>query len=203
MSDLETKVERSLETLHNALSNLEPAIEHVQNAIQVTKAAKNVVDQNVLFLEDQKLLNIEYKTQLLNSLNKEVDKITLKSNDVLNSIDLSTKDIVSLDKSLNNYLQTIKKIDFPTRLTSIEGDISSTSSAFNNMQGTVNNIQNEIIRLERENKANTEVLKTDLQKDYEVIVQKIELVNKENKTLKIIMICTAIIALAAVITNLI
>ena len=201
MSDLEIKVEQSLETLHKALTNLEPAIVHVQSVMEASKAAKSIVHENISFLKNQKEINEEHKVKLVLSLNEGVANISKKSYEVLDGVKNSTKDIITLDNSINKYLESIIKIDFPTRLTSIESDISSVSSALNNMQGTVNTIQNEIVRLERENKAVSDTLKKQFEKGNENLSQKLDFINKENKTLKTLLIVTAIISLSAVITN--
>lgn len=277
MTDLETKVASSLETLHKALNNLEPAVEHVQNAMQVTNAAKNVVDQNLKFIDDQNQLNKEHKEEQLKLLNKQAQSITKRSEEVIKGVKKSTDDIRVLDKNFNNYLSEIKainfperlsnidkgiattssdvneiqakineikinlkhvegeilnhkitilenvkksntelktiddnlnnyfnsfkKIDFERRLTAIESNVSSTSSAFNNMQNTVSTIQNEIIRLERESTAHIDSMKDELKNNYQVIIEKMELATKENKTLKTIMIVTAVLSLLAIATN--
>jgi hypothetical protein len=252
MSDLEIKVEQSLETLHKALANLEPAITHVQSVLEASNAAKTVINENIKFLNSQKSINEEYKKELINSFNEKVDTISNKSNEVLNDVkktsnnllnknidflkdqkNISKKhkielinsfgekvdvisnksndvldglkssvvDIIALDNSLNNYLENIKKIDFPTRLTSIDTDISSLSSRLNNMLGTVNNIQNEIIRFERENKYDIKSLSISVRKGNEVLLENLATISKENKTLKVLVVITAIISLVAVITN--
>lgn len=303
MSELEIKVAQSLETLHKALTDLEPAVTHVQSVIEASNAAKSVVNENIdfiksqkesnegfkielinsfndkvaviseksnevlvavkkasndlldentgffddqknsnekhktelinsfndkvdaisnktntvlegiektaediteeykKFLEFQKKINEAHKTELINSFNDKVDSISNKSNEVLDGVRSSTVDIVTLDKSLNNYLENIKKIDFPTRLTSIDNDISSVSSGLNNLQGAVNTIQNEIVRLERESKADAETLRDQFEKGNKEILENIVTITKENKTLKLLVIVTIIISLVAVATN--
>ncbi|KOY51936.1 hypothetical protein [Polaribacter dokdonensis] len=201
MTDLEIKVSNSLDTLHKALNNLEPAIVHVQSVVKATEAVKLIIDENISFLNSQKDLNKEHKVQLVSSLNKGIDSISKKSYEVLDGVKSSTEDIITLDKSINDYLLAIKKIDFPTRLTSIEADISSVSSAFNNIQGTISTIQNEIIRLERENSTKINLVNENLNSNHQLTVEKIEQVVKENKTLKIIMITTAVLSLISIVTN--
>ena len=139
--------------------------------------------------------------KLINSFGEKVDVISNKSNDVLDGLKSSVVDIIALDDSLNNYLENIKKIDFPTRLTNIDNDISSLSSRLNNMLGTVNNIQNEIIRFERENKDDIKSLSISVRKGNEVLLENITSISKENITLKILVVITAIISIVAVITN--
>ncbi len=151
MTDLETKVASSLETLHTALNNLEPAVEHVQNAMQVTNAAKNVVDQNLKFIDDQNQLNKDHKEEQLKLLNEQAQSITQRSEEVINGVKKSAEDIGVLDKSLNNYLSEIKAIDFPERLSTIEKGITTTSSEVNAMQEKFKEIKKELNHLEGEN----------------------------------------------------
>tara|TARA_B110000238_G_scaffold82190_1_gene90497 strand:- start:1362 stop:1973 length:612 start_codon:yes stop_codon:yes gene_type:complete len=201
MTDLETKVATSLETLHLALNSLEPAIEHVKSVVKASEAVKKIINENEKFLNNQRDLNDEHKVKLVASLDEGVDRISKKSHEVLDGVKSSTEDIVKLDQSINDYLEAIKKIDFPTRLTSIENDISSVSSALNNIQGTVNNIQNEIIRLERETRSDIKSLSQNVNKGNDDISLKIAQINKENKTLKILVIVVMALSMASVLAN--
>ena len=201
MTDLETKVATSLETLHLALNSLEPAIEHVQGVVKASEAVKKIINENISFLNNQRELNDEHKVKLVASLDEGVDKISKKSYEVLDGVKTSTEDIVKLDQSINDYLETIKKIDFPTRLTSIENDISSVSSALNNIQGAVNNIQNEIIRLERETRSDIKTLSQNIDKGNDETSLKLAQITKENKTLKILVIVIIMLSMASVLTN--
>ena len=201
MTDLETKVATSLETLHLALNSLEPAIEHVKSVVKASEAVKKIINENEKFLNNQRDLNDEHKVKLVASLDEGVDRISKKSHEVLDGVKSSTEDIVKLDQSINDYLETIKKIDFPTRLTSIENDISSVSSALNNIQGAVNNIQNEIIRLERETRSDIKSLSQNVNKGNDDISLKITQIKKENKTLKILVIVVMALSMASVLAN--
>lgn len=201
MTDLETKVATSLETLHLALNSLEPAIEHVKSVVKASEAVKKIINENEKFLNNQRDLNDEHKVKLVASLDEGVDRISKKSHEVLDGVKSSTEDIVKLDQSINDYLEAIKKIDFPTRLTSIENDISSVSSALNNIQGAVNNIQNEIIRLERETRSDIKSLSQNVNKGNDDISLKITQIKKENKTLKILVIVVMALSMASVLAN--
>ena len=86
MTDLETKVATSLETLHLALNSLEPAIEHVQSVVRASEAVKKIINENISFLNNQRELNDEHKVKLVASLDEGVDKISKKSHEVLDGV---------------------------------------------------------------------------------------------------------------------
>ena len=56
----------------------------------------------------------------------------------------------TLKTKIKDYIEKLDSIDFPSRLSSIEGDMSSISSGFNNLQGSVNTLQTELSRMDRE-----------------------------------------------------
>ena len=108
MTDLETKVATSLETLHLALNSLEPAIEHVKSVVKASEAVKKIINENEKFLNNQRDLNDEHKVKLVASLDEGVDRISKKSHEVLDGVKSSTEDIVKLDQSINDYLDLVE-----------------------------------------------------------------------------------------------
>ncbi len=181
----------ALEALHIELSKLSPVITHLEKTVELTRLIADIPTKHVAFIKAQEEKEANFKNELL-AISKEEN--TLLSNSfkkITSTIDGLLEDLKSSRDTSNSYetrikelLAQIEKIDFPTRLTSIEGDVSTIASGFNNVQGAVQNLQKDINDIDKYQREKLNKIDTDLKDQSTVFTSKFEKLSKENKLLK-------------------
>lgn len=131
MSD---KLNKSIAKLQDALLDLEPAKDHIKAASEVAKNLEVIPG---------KLDN------LADSLKSDLETSAKQVKSNLDSLK-------ELNTTISEYFEYLKKIDLPVKFSSIEGHISSISTAVNNVQSASSTIKDELVRIERNNKDSIE-----------------------------------------------
>jgi chromosome segregation ATPase len=183
---IKEEVENSLRKLHKELDRLAPAIEHIELLKETIETVKNIPAEHARLIEIIKDSDTEFKDELVKHVKEDIDALidsNKKLNEILKETSSSNSDLIlelkKYSEKIDNYLTLISSIDFPARLSSIEADINSTSSALNNLQGSISNLQVEqnrlsdkiILKLEKQTESYEQMNKD--------LVQKIESAQKQ------------------------
>jgi len=153
---METEKITALDRLHQELNKLEPAIKHIEKTVELTNIIKEIPNKHLAFINEQKHIELSFKESLKDLASKEFNEVSThisgesnKLKSLLIEIDSENKKLKEHINKLDGAVQQIDDYDFPLRLKSIEGDLSTMASGFNNVQGSLNNIQSDISRLDR------------------------------------------------------
>jgi len=153
---METEKITALDRLHQELNKLEPAIKHIEKTVELTKIIKEIPNKHLAFVNEQKHIELSFKESLKDLASKEFNEVSSHISDESNKLKSLLIEIDSENKKLKEYINklegAVKQIDdydFPLRLKSIEGDLSAIASGFNNVQGSLNNIQSDFSRFDR------------------------------------------------------
>jgi methyl-accepting chemotaxis protein len=127
-----------------------------------SKEIKSNLDKVIVNIDNyskSQITNIEKELLTFSQeIRSNIDNVISKVEDHSNKLVGYTEGLAELSSSINKYITDIRTIDFPTRLSSIEGHVASMSSGFNNLQNTSITIKDELLRIERENNKKTDEL---------------------------------------------
>lgn len=187
---MEDEVKKSLEQLQTELEKLEPAIKHVESAVKISQEVSKIPELHKDFVSKQEEVETNFKDELVSILSTSADDTMMGLNQTAdklegysNQVKKYAEKIDATRTQLEAYIEKLDRIDFPTRLSTIENNVTSISTSFNSVQGSINTLQNELNRMDREQMA------------------KLNNITQENKLLKTLIFVSIGAALVAVVTN--
>lgn len=151
-----------LEILQKELDEVDVAIKHIAAAEKVAEKAADILKNFNELLVELKLLEEKNREALLKDFKEKVNTIEKQLQETLNELKTNSKELTqlivetkNLEKSIMDYFEEIKKIDFPNRLDKIDNQISSINIA-------IGNLQTSIIRLQEEFKERLRIIEDQL-----------------------------------------
>lgn len=182
------QVIEALESLHQELNKLEPAIKHIETAQQVTETVK-VIPQK----------HLELINELKNEFEKEIKRLTNESESIGNTTKELQKTVKSEIESVGQLRDAIKsfhdkivQINFPERLDKIDATVAGIMAAIQSTQSRLDNIERNL----------SDKLKdlTERQKESQVAIQgAIDNAAKKQQTLTYITWALILIATVVII----
>lgn len=143
-----TEVLQALEELHKELNKLEPAIKHVETAVEITNVVKSIPEKHNELIE--KIKN-EYGVLIkkIEDTNNDIyQKILISNENVNNEIHIAlntVKDCIeslySMKEMVREYYEHIKMINFPERLDKLDATVSSINIGIQNLQTLIMNYE--------------------------------------------------------------
>jgi chromosome segregation ATPase len=153
---LNNEIKSSLAMLHKELERLSPAIDLVDRANSSVDAVKQLPIQYEKLLADLHALEVTHREDVKEILKSDIASLETRINGLIDSLTNYSSDIKVLTHALtvqkienHEFIETLKRIDFPTRLNAIEQNGSQVASGFNNVQSTATSIKDELVRMER------------------------------------------------------
>lgn len=203
-------IDKLLET-QKELDKIKTAVKHIEDASDVAQKAAHVVLEMQKLVKELDSIEKEHRLELLKLLREQIGEIERRIESALKELEIGTTelrqlavDLSRLEKSISNYFEEIKKIDFPKRLDKIDNQISSINIGIQNLQGDVKRVQDKV-------EAGFKVIEQQLTGGFSSVTSNIdakvseavnllehenELLRKEIKTNRIIQIVAAVVVVA-------
>lgn len=190
----------ALERLHKDLDQLAPAIEHVRIASETTKMVSEIPKEHQRLLGQIKDAQLDFSNRVLTDTQSQVSGVIASIENLISKSEISRAEqhgmverIQSHSDKINDYQDRIHRIDFPSRLNSIETNLGSLLGFLNNIQGQLNIIHSDLNR-------NQDVIKTMVADNSKLQMEEISKLNRAvgvNKTLLVVAIALSIIGSVA------
>jgi hypothetical protein len=201
------QVIEKLEKLQSELDTVSFAVKHIDEAAKVAKTTSDILKKIPELLAELKSVEENHRKDLqkdhkekIDAIEKQLTELIEKAQQLSQIIDETKK----LEKSISDYFQEIKKINFPDRLDKIDNQISSINIGVGNLQTAIQNTQMKIDTVQssvNEAKHSIEKKQADNQ---ELLIQRQNYQDKEIKLLKtILFIICGLIVIGTVATILI
>lgn len=167
----------ALEALHRELNKIEPAIRHIETAIQVTEAVKSIPEKHLGLLEELKRNETSYKTELkdlfskeLSSLADENKKLQGTTSEIQKQVKIEQESLSKLKDTVQSFHERIEKVNFTERLDKLDTTVAGIMSAIQSVQSRLDalerNIYDRIKDLSEYEKESREVLLSEVGQSY-------------------------------------
>lgn len=146
------EVLESLQKLQDELNKLEPAIKHVETAVEISNTVRTIPEKHLELLESIKKADKKFKDELsevfrekVNDI-EEVNKVTLDQVRSLAEVisQYHTK-LTELRDQIEVYFEWIKSINFPDRLDKIDNSINAINIGIQNIQTRLSDVERQLI----------------------------------------------------------
>lgn len=126
----------ALESLHKELEKLEPAIKHVETAVEFTNIVKEIPEKHVKLIEEIKKDDASHKKELkeifeknLSSIAEENRKLEKTTLEIQKQVKLEQESLAVLKDKIQAFHEKIEKINFPERLDKIDANVAGLMAA--------------------------------------------------------------------------
>lgn len=145
------EVLESLQSLHRELNKLEPAIRHVETAVEVTNTVKGIPDKHNELIGKLEKADEAIRKKLGEDFKKHVDEIKKENTDVVRELkDLKDEiegyheKLEALRKQIESYYEKIGSINFPERLDKLDNTISGINIGIQNLQAGMRDLDKKV-----------------------------------------------------------
>ena len=199
----------ALEVLEKELAKLEPAIKHVETAVEVTKIVKEIPQKHVDLLKQVKDNDEKYKKELntlfekeLSSLTEENKKLQKTTEEIQKQVKLEQEALDKLRETIKSFHDRIEKINFPERLDKLDanvaGIIAGIHSVLSRIEGLERNITDRLRDILDYQKEARFTLQSELEQSKTALQTAVDTAAKKQQTLTYI--TWALVAVAIIIT---
>jgi len=204
---IQEEIHQELLKLQNELSSLDTAVKQIKTMAEsgeiISLAAKGIQGDYQSHLKNlEKLIDerVKEQTKKLETVSSKIDsQLDLIKSEALAKFEEPIKKIKSLTEAISNQVETINrlnekldKVDFPIRLDKLDATTAGINQA-------VQNLQSRLERVESNIKDDLRDIKETLKKQSELT----ETTAKQIRTIKLIGIIAAVLALGAIIVGLV
>ena len=145
------QISEALENIRQNLSELEPAIKHVNMASEVTRIVGEIPQKHADFLNELKTLDLEHKNELKSILENETKEILRKNDELIVHLQKSIESenqfaskLESYSSEISEYINKLNSIDFPSRLDKLDSNVASINQVVNNLHSKLDNIERDL-----------------------------------------------------------
>ncbi len=138
----------ALDSLHREIEKLEPAIKHVELALQVTQTVKDIPQKHIDLISEIKQGDANHKAELKNLFeqeftiftheNKRLQQIT---SEIQQQVFLEQESLTKLKDTIQSFHDRIEKINFPERLDKLDANLAGIMSAVQAIQGRLDIVE--------------------------------------------------------------
>jgi hypothetical protein len=137
----------ALNKLHSELDRLEPALKHVETAMQVTNVVKEIPTKHLELMSVLSELDKAFKGELVKLLAKEIEVIKKSNSEVTDNVSVLLEKLEgslaktdSLNSQIELFHNKVEKINFPERLDKIDSTVAGINIGLQNLQTVLLNI---------------------------------------------------------------
>lgn len=197
----------ALESLQKELERLEPAVKHVETAVEVTKIVKEIPQKHLELLKELRNDEEKFKKELKDNFTKDLSQITEENrklqkatSDIQDQVKKEQESIKVLLEKIQNFHEKIEKIQFPERLDKLDANVAGIMAAVQSIQSRLDTVERNLsdrlkeIKYEVEN-AYVDILETLKKSVSDLSAQQLEsqkmikeAINSTAKTNKIMII---------------
>ncbi len=141
----------ALETLHREIEKLQPAIKHIEMAMQVTQTVKEIPQKHVELLKLVKDSDIQHKKELQDVFSKELNLLTTEfrnlgkvTEEIQQQAKYEQKYLAELREKTVALYQGIERINFPERLDKLDANVAGIMAAVQSVQSRLDLIERNI-----------------------------------------------------------
>lgn len=138
----------ALESLHKELEKLEPAIKHVETAVEVTRIVKEIPQKHISLLAEIKSEDDRHKEELkkifskelslLVNENRELQKTTLE---IQKQVQLELEALAVLKDKSQAFHDKLERINFPERLDKVDANVAGIMAAVQSIQSRLDIVE--------------------------------------------------------------
>ncbi len=141
----------ALETLHQELEKLVPAIKHVEAAQQVTQMVKEIPLKHIELLEELKQNDVTYKAELqdlfkneLIGLTDENKKLQKTTAEIQQQVKAEQEVLAKLSDMVRSFHERVEKINFPERLDKLDANVAGIMAGIQAIQSRLDGLERNI-----------------------------------------------------------
>lgn len=138
----------ALESLHREIEKLEPAIKHVELALQVTQTVKDIPQKHIDLISEIKNNDANHKAELKNLFEQELTSFTHENkrlqkitSEIQQQVLLEQESLTKLKETIQSFHDRIEKINFPERLDKLDANLAGIMSAVQAIQGRLDIVE--------------------------------------------------------------
>jgi len=138
----------ALETLHREIEKLEPAIKHVETALQVTQTVKSIPQKHIELIKEVKEIDMHHKKELQNVFSKELGLLTGEfrnlgkaTEEIQQQVKYEQKYLAELREKTVALYTGIEKVNFPERLDKLDANVSGIMAAVQSVQSRLDMLE--------------------------------------------------------------
>lgn len=138
----------ALDSLHKELEKLEPAIKHVETAVEVTKIVKEIPQKHIKLLEEIKSDDDRYKRELKEIFTKELSllveenhKLQKTTSEIQKQVKIEQEALALLKDKVKAFHDKVESIHFPERLDKIDANVAGIMAAIQSIQSRLDIVE--------------------------------------------------------------
>jgi DNA repair exonuclease SbcCD ATPase subunit len=138
----------ALESLHKEIEKLEPAIKHVEMALHVTQAVKDIPQKHIDLISEIKNNDANHKAALktlfeqeLSIFSHENKRLQQITSEIQQQILLEQESLTKLKETIQSFHDRVEKINFPERLDKLDANLAGIMSAVQAIQGRLDIVE--------------------------------------------------------------
>jgi chromosome segregation ATPase len=169
------QVIEKLEKLQLELETVSKAVKHIDEAAKVAETAGFILKRIPELLAELKLVEEKHRKDLhidlkgkIDGIEKQLQLLLAELKEEASKLNQVIEHTIQLDRSISDYLQDLKSINFPDRLDKIDNQISSINIGLGNLQTSIQRSNEKIEKGFDETKQN---LKSDFDSTKDAIKQ--------------------------------
>jgi chromosome segregation ATPase len=138
----------ALESLHKELEKLEPAIKHVETAVEVTRIVKEIPQKHINLLAEIKSDDVRHKGELkeiftkdLSSIADENRKLEKTTSEIQKQVKLEQDALAALKDKVQAFHDRVERINFPERLDKVDANVAGIMAAVQSIQSRLDTVE--------------------------------------------------------------
>jgi len=138
----------ALESLHKELEKLEPAIKHVETAVEVTRIVKEIPQKHINLLAEIKSDDVRHKGELkeiftkdLSSIADENRKLEKTTSEIQKQVKLEQDALAALKDKVQAFHDRVERINFPERLDKVDANVAGIMAAVQSIQSRMDTVE--------------------------------------------------------------
>ena len=138
----------ALESLHKELEKLEPAIKHVETAVEVTRIVKEIPQKHINLLAEIKSDDVRHKGELkdifakdLSSIADENRKLEKTTSEIQKQVKLEQEALAALKDKVQAFHDRVERINFPERLDKVDANVAGIMAAVQALQSRIDTVE--------------------------------------------------------------
>jgi chromosome segregation ATPase len=148
----------ALEKLKTELSEIEPAIRHIELAAKVASTVKDIPRRHLELLAELKKADVLHKSELKTAFGSELSHLTGESRKIAQStaelqqgIQSELETLAAVRESVKTFHDRVERINFPERLDKLDTTVSGIMLAIQSVQQRLESIERNVLDRLKEN----------------------------------------------------